>query len=64
MAAKKKPTQATATGTVNTLDATPLDDPSHEHAGKVLITIVCDSIDEGRAWAELYGKRITASEAP
>jgi hypothetical protein len=52
----------TAIGQVLHLDASPLFEPEHPHAGKVLVTIVCTE-EQAHAWGQLWGREVEAKLA-
>jgi hypothetical protein len=51
-----------AFGRVVTLDATPLYDEAHPHAGKVIVTITCTH-EQAQSWGELWGRDVQALPA-
>lgn len=48
-----------AIGKVIELNAEPLFDLQHKHAGKVIVTIVCEE-EHALAWGELWGRDVQA----
>ena len=48
-----------AVGQVVGLDASPLYEPDHQHAGKGVVTIVCHE-HQALAWQQLWGRDVQA----